>query len=336
MIVLLGVLSVLLPFLIGFGILSVFYRKEDAYRVTVSESYLLGMICLFGLTQILHTAGLQKNASLQEISMVFAGGVIISAAAALAAGIGIFLKSGKKRRFVSACGQKVWGLPLLFGALLLIQIFWILSEEAPVTAGDITLETVQSFLAQDGIYRVMPLTGTASEQGMPLRYTLLCLPTLYAVLCQLFSTDPECLVTKIVPVLVLCAAYFAYYRLSVALWEEDQKKERFLFLTAVAFLLLVSDRAVYLDGYSALHSAYLGTAVRNLVLIPYTLSALLQKQWWKAVLCILAEACMVWTFWGCGVCLVLTAGMVFLTIADRKCPFLHHLLQVFRKKEELS
>ena len=129
----------------------------------------------------------------------------------------------------------------------------------------------------------------------------------------------------IVPIVVLAAAYLAYYRLSETLFGRAALGKRFLFLLIVAVILWVSDGAVYLDGYGALHSGYMGTSIRNLVLIPYVLCAALEKRWWKVVLGILAEACIAWTFWGCGVCVVMAVGILILQGIS---------LRFFPKKEE--
>ena len=71
--------------------------------------------------------------------------------------------------------------------------------------------------------------------------------------------------------------------------------------------------AVWLDGYAALHGAWLGTSIRNLVLLPYALSLGLERDlrrtWPGMVLCVLAEACVCWTFNGLGMCLLLLAVM---------------------------
>lgn len=334
MIVLLWILLFLLPTVAGLGILSVSYRRKEDYRITISESFVLGVICCIGLAELAHVAGLFVNLSLAKTSIVFAGAlftVVLAAVAVVLLGV----REGKHFVSLPVSGKNGRFFLLTFWVIFLLQTILIVTKENIVTPGDITLETVQSFWAEDGIYRVMPLTGMPSEQGMPFRYTILCLPTLYAVLCRLFQVDPEFLVTQVIPIVILCASYSAYGRLSSTLFGEERYKERFTFLAAVACIFLFTDRAVYLDGYSALHSGYLGTSIRNLVLVPYVLSALMERRWWKVVLCILAEACIAWTFWGCGICLVITAGMLIITTVDKKCPFLRKFMQFFRNKEEL-
>lgn len=52
--------------------------------------------------------------------------------------------------------------------------------------------------------------------------------------------------------------------------------------------------------------------IRAAVLLPYLFSCLLERKYLGAVLCILAEACMVWTVYGAGVCLLATVAWMAL------------------------
>jgi hypothetical protein len=175
------------------------------------------------------------------------------------------------------------------------------------TDGDITLETVNSFLATNGIYKVSPLTGKAYS-GAPLRYEILCLPTVYAWMSMLFKVAPEMVVTKIVPTVVLCASYMAYYLLAGVLYDEKQKRKKMVFLIVVGISFFLCEQSVYMEGYGLLHAGHLGTTIRNSVLIPLVLYAACEKRVLLAILCVLAEVCIVWTFWGMGLCLVVLAG----------------------------
>lgn len=58
--------------------------------------------------------------------------------------------------------------------------------------------------------------------------------------------------------------------------------------------------------------------IRALVLLPYLLSCLMDRRYMGVILCILAEACMVWTLYGAGVCLLVTvAWLVLGTLVSR-------------------
>ena len=335
MILLLWIALVVLTVVLGAGGMTIVYGKRTEQRISFSDSYLLGWIFCIGMGEVAHVVGLLGGLSLTQTGLLLRIATIVAVVLALLVLIRGILKK-KERYTLRLRGEKVSNfLPLSFLGLFFVQALLIYCREPLVTAGDITLETVQSFLAQDGIYRVLPLTGMVSEQGMPLRYTILGLPTMYAALSQMFGVEPLLLICHIIPIVVLGVANLAYYRLSSALFGEKKLRQRFLFLLLVALILLFSDNAVYLDGYSALHGGYTGVAIRNLVLVPYTLCAALERRWWKAILCILAEACITWTLLGCGVCVIVLLGILLLQLLEKWVPGLRKILQFFRNKEEL-
>ncbi len=326
MILLLWILLIILPGIWGAGVLTIVYRKSASIPFSFADCYLLGCVICIGMTEVAHVIGLFGGVSLSKVGLLLVSLMLaVTMLCVVVSAYGYFKdKSRYPGRVIEGKAQQ--GVLLAFLLLVGAQALFIYCMKVPVTAGDITLETVQSFQAQEGIYRVLPLTGMVSEQGMPVRYTILCLPTLYAVLSRGFGIEAQLLVCHIMPVAVLAASYLAYYRLSAALFGKEKQEKRFLFLLIVAVILTVSDGAAFLDGYSLLHSGFTGAAIRNLVLVPYTLCAALEKRWWKAVLCILAEACIVWTFLGCGVCVVITLGILILEILGKR-------LQCLGKKE---
>ncbi len=336
MIVLLWLSLILIPILTGMGLLSVFYAKKQEYEITISEGFVLGSITCIGLTEVIHMIGMLGNLELVQVKALL--GISVIALSCLAAvfivtlfvkqkgRFGIFLKKKNERTLV----------PFLFLVMLLVQLLFVYCMQAMVTPGDIILETVQSFLAEEGIYRVMPLTGEVSELGLPLRYKILCLPTLYSVLCMGFHVEAQLLVGNIIPVVVLTGMYFSFYYLSGVLFGKKSIRKRYLFLVLIAVLMFFMDRGMVSNSYSGLHSGYLGTSIRNLILVPYTLAASLDKRWWKAVLCILAEACIAWTFWGCGVCLVIFVGILLLTLVEAKSSKLRRFMQIFQEKEDFA
>lgn len=336
MIVLLWLGLIFIPLVIGEGLFTVFYGKKRREHSEISEGFVLGGIVCIGVAEAAHIAGMFLDLSIAVTGRIF---LLLVMCAALAALLLWGVNLWKCRRL----GEKVpkptyekTAIPFVFMVLVLIQALFLFCREPIIVPGDIIPETVQSFLTEDGIYRVMPLTGTVSETGIPLRYKVLCLPTLYAVLCNVFGIEASLLVCHIVPVAVLAGAYVSYYYLSGVLFPGKDLKQRFLFLLVIAVLFWFTDRGVVAGGYGLLHGGYLGTTIRNLILVPYTLAATLEKRWWKAWLCVLAEACIAWTFWGLGVCVVILAGVGLLTLLEKKCPRIRRLMQIFCNKEDLA
>lgn len=331
MIVLMWLCLILLPLITGSGVLTIVYRKRASYDITFSESGVMGVVACIGISEVVHVAGLFGNLPLKTCGRIW--GITLLAVMLFCGVILSCLCRNKKERmpvFRKTVLERS-GIPFLFISVLLFQMLFVFCMKSVMIPGDITIETVQSFLAENGIYRVMPLTGQVSESGMPLRYSVLCLPTIYAMLCQIFGVNVQLTVCHVVPVVLLLIMYLSFYHLSGVLFGANAYKKRYLFLFIVAVLLLFMDGGVASDGYAALHGGYLGTSVRNLILVPYTFAVTLERQWWKAVLCVLAEACIAWTFWGLGVCLAIFVGVFLITILDKKSTRMHNILQIFRK-----
>ena len=335
MILLLWLGLIFIPFVIGEGILTVLYKKTKREHTAISEGFVLGGIVCIGGTEVAHVAGLFLDLSLMNISCILGASLVGLALIALLLLIFDWWKQRDQELTKCPANERTM-FPFAFIVVVFLQALFVFCREPIVIPGDIIPETVQSFLSEDGIYRVMPLTGTVSEMGMPLRYKILCLPTLYAVLCHGFGTEASLLVCHIIPLAVMGGTYISFYYLSGMLFSRNDIKNRYLFLFIVAVLLLFTDRGVFSSGYGLLHGGYLGTSIRNLILVPYALAAALDRRWWKAVLCVFAEACICWTLWGLGVCLVIVAGVAMLTLLERKCPKVGKFMQIFQRKEDLT
>ena len=106
---------------------------------------------------------------------------------------------------------------------------------------------------------------------------------------------------------------------------EGIAKKRICFLIVVAALIWAGTYFYVMDGFQVMYCGWTGTAIRNGVLLPWLMSVCLRKKWGYALLCILAEACIVWTFYGMGVCLVVVVGMILADMwfwkRNRKLPY---------------
>ena len=195
------------------------------------------------------------------------------------------------------------------GIVFLSQLLSILFRSAIYLGHDQTLETVITFLKEDRLYGSNPLTGMPYTQGMPLRLKILCLPTLYAVICQATGADPEFLVWHLVPAATLILAFLAYRSLGRAVFPE--KRERaYLFWLCAVILFWVGDAVYGLEGFGLLRGGFQGTTIRSAVFLPYLFGAILRKKWLLAALCVFAEACVVWTLYGAGMGLMTCAAFI--------------------------
>lgn len=285
---------------------------------TISEKLIEGSLTIIVLAEAAHLAALFLKLPFRVCAWILAA-LLVSAL-----GLAVFfcwlrrMKTGKKalpvkkaenggRRFF----KLFWLYPVLFvmtGGLILFQLIWNFRLQAPYTAGDITVEAVQTILASDGIYTVNPMTGQAFTAGMPLRLKVLVLPTLYAVLCRWTGVSPGTMCYGIIPAVVLLLSYLVYGRWAAYLFPKEGKKQTlFLFFTALVYQFGCYNKAM--DGFLLFFGGYRGAAVRVGIILPYALLCSLQKKWKSLMLCMMAEICVVWTLYGAGYAAV-TAGVV--------------------------
>lgn len=324
MALLLWLILALVPFLLGKGALRILYGKRYAREFDGPDAFLTGIMVCIGMTEAAHlTAVFLKWPFSSSVKMicVLAGGTLAAVLLMMLSGSrrqknDPFLRRSREkeqlRKRLSDTGYTT-AQQLLFAAVglsVLLQIVLIMTSDMSYWEGDMTRETVTSFLASDAVYQVNPLTGQQYAAGIPLRIRILSLPTLYGTLCSLFGIPVDQLVGRMIPAAVLAAGYFAYGRLGKALFGEDRTKRQ-IFLLLVSVLFWFGDYMAAADSFGVLHCGYRGTAIRAAVLLPYTICLCLRGKWKSVLLCILAEACIVWTLYGMGVCL-LTAVLMFL------------------------
>lgn len=313
MIILLWLLLAVVPWLLGAGILTVLHRRSLGV-VHMTDAWVMGGMCCVGVAQALHLLGTFGHMPLSRLVPLWHVSLGALCALALALVAGAYRRHRERFRILPQRGGN-FVLPGIFLLMVLIQAVYVYCMPAITTPGDIVVESVQSFLAADGIYRVNPLTGQAYVEGMSMRYRVLGLPTLYTLLGVSFSVEGGLLVQNLMPVVVLAGAYMVYYRLSRLLFGDDLRR-KYLMLIIVSLIFWCGEGFAWLDGYAALHGAWQGTSIRNLILLPYALSLGLEKNlrrtWPGMVLCVLTEACVCWTFNGLGLCLILLAVMALL------------------------
>lgn len=285
------------------------------------DGLLTGVILLIGTAELSHLWGVFLNRPFSECVMVFA----VSAGTLLAAAVVLEAVRRRKRgqRGRSLDKSILKGdlgelfLLLVLGLIILGQIYFTASGRNIYRQGDMTVETVGSFLQSNGIYRINPLTGAAYREGIPLRLKILCLPALYGAICSIFRLSPREAVWQVVPVITLLGCYTAYSCLGKCLFPEGRKR-RLVFLIAVGCLLWAGSYAYGMDGFGVLYSGWRGVTIRNCVLLPYLISLCLRKKWLSVLLCMAAEACIVWTFYGMGAGFGIFLGMTAIELWRRR------------------
>ena len=322
----LWLLMALVPFFIGKGALCILYGNQPTQELSPADSVLTGGMIIIGLAEAAHLAGCILGRSFSGCVMLFGAGVGVCLAAAAfilfperkrqKADLQLQRKASReqvKRALTvrnTGAQQFVW---VVFGVIAVVQLVTVVTAQEVYLDGDMTRETVSSFLSSDVIYQVNPMTGQPYTAGIPLRLKILCMPFFYGSLCKGFGLGVDTVVLSVVPAFVLLGSYLAYSTVAKRLFPEDGSK-RAAFMVAVALLYSVGDYMYGMDGFDILHSGFRPVAIRAAILLPYTFGLMLRKKYKLVVLCILAEACMVWTLYGMGACVAVTAGMLVLKL----------------------
>lgn len=313
MIILLWLSLALVPWLLGAGILIVVYGKSTA-PIRMTDAWVMGGMCCIGVAEVLHLLGTFGHLSLGRLLLLWHGMIAVLSVAALALAAGTYRRHRERFQILPENGRS-FVLPGVFLLMVLIQAVYVYCMPALPAAGDIMVETLCSFQEADGIYQVNPLTGQAYTQGLSLSHRILGLPTLYTLLAGSFGVEGALLVWNLIPVAVLAGTYMVYYRIARLLFGDDLRK-KYLFLTVVSLIFWCGESVPWLDGYAVLHSAWTGTSIRNLILLPYALSLGLERNlrhsWPGMALCVLAEACVCRTSYGLGMCILLLAVLLAL------------------------
>ncbi len=283
---------------------------------SIADKIIISSILVLGLAEVAHLATLFLHLSFSTCAVILA---VLVLGLVVFGIVKAFLEHRKGQNERENVAEKTGATAktllqlypfwiLLTGGLIVFQIIWNYWMHIPYISNDITGETVQTMLAADSIYNINPLTGQAFTAGMPMRLKILVLPTLCAVFCKWTGLSVITVCYSIVPMLILLLSYLVYSRWAVYLFPKEGRKQ-VLFMLFAAVIYQFGCYSSVMDSFLLFFRGGQGEALRTCVLLPYALLCCLQKDWKKAVLCVLAEACVVWTFYGLGF-VVLTIGVV--------------------------
>ncbi|MDR0948019.1 MAG: DUF6077 domain-containing protein, partial [Lachnospiraceae bacterium] len=185
-------------------------------------------------------------------------------------------------------------LLLIFVTIVFVQISIISNGALKYPQGETTAETMNVFLTNEVMWQQNPLTGQAYEAGVPTRIQILLLPAFYSAICEIFGITVPFLLMKAVPIAILLIAYMAYASLGKALFGSNHTRRR-IFLLIVALIFSFGAYAEGVDGFGLRYSGFAGVTIRNVILLPTTISSLLRRDWILLIACIATEAIIVWT-----------------------------------------
>ena len=188
------------------------------------------------------------------------------------------------------------------------------------SVGDETLETVMVFRKGSVMYTIDPLTGSAYTEGLPMRYKILSLPGLYAVMTEAFGTAPEVIVRNIMPAFWFVCGLCGLFALSKSLYAgtDNAVLKRSVFMLSAIVILFAADLSSYAQGFAVLSQMWTGNAIRIWVLIPFMIYLLFERKFVMAILPVLCEALICRTQYGIGFCACIYAVYIISMFAVRR------------------
>lgn len=278
-----------------------------------------GFLILTGCAEAAHLITIMTDKSLQTYTLLV---MVFVVAGLLAYAVLVYwaYRKGKIQQNLSVTDAKVqnwnWGM-LVFGVVALATVYHFLAGYVPQFQ-DATYEIVLGNLKSGGIMTVHPFLGTETEAVMPMRMRILGLSSFYSALITISQQSPYTIMCKMVPLIIWALSILIYWDFSKELFAESAEK-RWIFISMVALVYLSTSGGEGLVGYRLFYSGFSGETIRAAVLLPYTLYVSWQKRWCLAGIAILAEACLVWTTFGVGYCLLITISMFLVHwVLDRR------------------
>ncbi len=164
-----------------------------------------------------------------------------------------------------------------------------------------------------------PFVGGQSAAAMPMRMQILGLSSLYSAVITESQQSQYMIMCRVVPLIVWTLAMLLYGAFAQKLFSDNVHK-RWIFMSIAAFLVWATAGSEGALGYRMFYAGFSGETIRGALLMPYTIYVCWQKKWLLGLLAIAAEACLVWTTYGIGYCLLITSVMfvVHLLISRRK------------------
>lgn len=275
--------------------------------------FMTSLLVLIGCAEAAHLVTLILDRSLQTY-ITFCS-VFVFAGFLVCFGLGMYhcVKNKKKMHVEWQFSPYM----LVFFCLSAALLLRLLSGCVP-DLEDAVYEIAIGNLQSGGVMSVHPFHGRATQAAMPMRMQILGLSSLYSALAHAFELPLYTLLCQIVPVCVWACSLLLYYAYAQKLFSRDIHK-RWIFMSLIAFLYLITMQSEGLLGYKLFHAGFSGETIRAVILMPYVLFVSWQKKWLLACLAIVIEACIVWTTYGVGYCLLLTGCMfVVHVISDRR------------------
>lgn len=265
--------------------------KKEKETITLTESYLTGLLILFLLGEIAACLVIKLDGSFSFYCKILGGTVAVWCllSALLGRKIGRELLRHVPGLFQWKEGtrhprRRIIELVVLFGLIALQAGGYFLF--VPETGSDTMAETIGVTLMSDTVFQYNPVTGRILEYGMYPIYKLASLPLFYSCLCRLCGMPLGTFLYYGIPfwmILINLGVMSVWSRLLIGESVGEYREKRRLFLIFVSLLIVMGDGEKTSFAWLLLHSGWRGAAAAAAFVIPfgiYIACAMLQKKEW--------------------------------------------------------
>ncbi len=162
-----------------------------------------------------------------------------------------------------------------------------------------------------------PFTGEFTG-SIPMRLKILGLYALYAAIMDKTGLSAYTLMGQIVPALV----WLTHMGIMISLGRtllRGRERYLWLFVSLTAVIDLATAHVEGMIGYRLFYEGFSGETIRAAVLLPFCVLCCCRRRWLPALLCVAAEATLVWTTYGLGYCILIIAVFLAVTVwLDRR------------------
>ncbi|MCD7750677.1 MAG: DUF6077 domain-containing protein [Lachnospiraceae bacterium] len=161
-----------------------------------------------------------------------------------------------------------------------------------------------------------PFTGEAAG-SIPLRIRILGLYALYAAVMDKAGLSAYMLMGQIVPAII----WFLHMGIMASLGRtllRGRERYLWLFVSLAAVMVLATAHIEGMIGYRLFYEGFSGETIRAAILLPFCVLCCCQKRWLPALLCVAAEASLVWTTYGIGYCALVMVVFLAVTLWQKR------------------
>ncbi len=269
--------------------------------------FIAGLIIIWGFTEAAYLYVLLTGGNLAAYESLLLPAVAVGAAAALVLCLlysCLCRKNAQTQQLRTRMGREEIAYLLILAVAAAVTLTHFAGSYV-VDLSDAVYEMAINTAQSGQLAAQHPFAGELAG-NIPMRLKILGLYALYAAAMDMTGLPAYTLMGQIVPTLV----WFLHMGVMVALGRtllNGRERYLWLFVSLAAVIDLATAHIDGMIGYRLFYAGFSGETMRAALLLPYCILCCCRRRWLPALLCVLAEAALVWTTYGAGYCALVIA-----------------------------